>query len=90
MTLFESFTTPNDREWLKIRKELESKITRTSKEFCKLQDQIAKALEWQVGSLKTRKNLVEDQLRFLLKDYEAHIGKRTAYETAGKSQLALF
>lgn len=91
MKLFETaFTSPNDREWMQLRKQLETKIAALSKEGGNLEKQISRCLEWQRGPLKQRLAMVTDQLAISRDDYQKHIQARSKYESAGRQQLSLF
>ncbi len=90
MTLFESFTTPNDREWMQIRDGLQSKMKTTMKAITRAN------ARWKAGVVATntpwRKQVeqLETELKHLQDDLQKHIALRTKYETAGKAQLSLF
>lgn len=90
MTLFESYTTPNNREWIQIRDGIQSKIKSTLKAI-----DIAQR-RWKAGIVtngtpwRKRIEQLEAELNHLQDDFQKHIGLRTKYEAAGKQQLSLF
>lgn len=91
MKLFESITTPNDREWIQIRNGIESKLRNAQSELTKLSRSYQVCLsDIERGRLKSRMNLVNEQIAILQEDFKKHIALRTKYETAGKQQLSLF
>lgn len=91
MKLFESITTPNDREWIQIRNGIESKLRNAQSELSKLNKSYQVCLsDHERGKLKSRINLVNEQIAILQEDFKKHIALRTKYETAGKAQLSLF
>ena len=91
MKLFESITTPNDREWIQIRNGIESKLRNAQSELTKLSRSYQVCLsDIERGRLKSRMNLVNEQIAILQEDFKKHIALRTKYETAGKAQLSLF
>ena len=92
MTLFETAAvTPNDREWLNIRSSIETKLRSAQSELTKLSRSHKVCLsDHERGRLKTKMNLVNEQIAILQDDFTKHIALRTKYETAGKQQLSLF
>jgi len=91
MKLFDTITTPNDREWLNIRNSLETKLRNAQNELSKLSRSYQICLsDIERGRLKTRMNFVNEQIAILQDDFKKHIALRTKYETAGKAQLSLF
>ena len=92
MTLFETaVVTPNDREWINIRNGIESKLRNAQSELTKLSRSYRVCLsDHDRGKLKTRINMVNEQIAILQDDFTKHVSLRTKYETAGKQQLSLF
>ena len=91
MNLFETFTTPNDREWIAIRNGIESKLRNAQSELTKLSSAYRVCLsDIERGRLKSRMNAVNEQIAILQADFTKHISLRSKYEAAGKQQLQLF
>jgi len=91
MNLFETFTTPNDREWIQIRDSIQSKLRSTQKELEAVSRRYKTSLsEGERGTLKTKMRMLNEAIAILQGDFTKHLSLRTKYETAGKQQLPLF
>ena len=91
MTLFNTTTTPNDREWINIRNGIESKLKATQKELEAVSRRYKTSLsEHERGTLKTKMRMLNEAIAILQGDFTKHVSLRTQYETAGKAQLTLF
>ena len=91
MTLFNTTTTPNDREWINIRNGIESKLKATQKELEAVSRRYKTSLsEHERGTLKTKMRMLNEAIAILQADFTKHVSLRTQYETAGKAQLTLF
>ena len=91
MTLFNTTTTPNDREWIQIRNGIESKLKATQKELEAVSRRYKTSLsEHERGTLKTKMRMLNEAIAILQGDFTKHVSLRTQYETAGKAQLTLF
>ena len=91
MTLFNTTTTPNDREWIQIRNGIESKLKATQKELETVSRRYKTSLsEHERGTLKTKMRMLNEAIAILQGDFTKHVSLRTQYETAGKAQLTLF
>ena len=90
MNLFETFTTPNDKEWIAIRNGIESKLRSTQKELEAVSRRYKTSLsEVERGTLKTKMRMLNEAIAILQGDFVKHLDLRTKYETAGKQQLQL-
>ena len=91
MTLFNTTTTPNDREWINIRNGIESKLKATQKELEAVSRRYKTSLsEHERGTLKTKMRMLNEAIAILQADFTKHVSLRPQYETAGKQHPTLF